>query len=545
MSRTSCLPCALGAALVAVGVLAGAPVPALAQAPSAALPAVPLRTLLVAPPGTRAPASGGVVLQDLPPAMRSEGLREMLQPLLGQPITPAAVEAVVAEINRRLAPAGFYVASVPQQDVTGGTVRIEVRHGRVRSVEVQGPEAVADRAPSVAALRAGAADAAGLDEDLAWLERSLAGRRATARFTPGEAPGDMDVRIDIVEPPRLAVSSGFDNTGNETTGPRRLSAGVQVSQVLAPDDVLGFRLTTDPEFRHSQAAQVTYAVPLAWRHLAAVHLSATRLKAKLPAPLDLRGATETVGLRYEVPLRLRGEITDTLVAGFDYKRSDNNLLFSAMPVTDTVTHIGQFSLAYQALVRDTWGQTFGLLRGTWSPGGLFDRQDDASFDAARAGATARYRILQLQLDRQTPLPLGSWRSVANLQRASANLLGSEQLAAGGIGSVRGFNEGVAFGDDGWLWRNEWRLPPWQPLARPDVFAEFGLFVDAASVRSHVALAGEPPRRRLASAGVSLFLGLPRGLALDLHWGHRLRSDVPGQAAGGDRLHFALSGNWAF
>lgn len=538
---------ALALALAAAWPLAATAQGAQAAAPAtpataSAQPAVPLRTLLVGPASSM-PEGEGIQLHALPAGMDSAGLREQLQALLGQPITPALVEAVLADINRRLQGAGFHVASVPQQDVTGGTVRIELWQGRIAALRVEGPAAVAARAPALAAGNA-LPDPDRIAEDLAWLEKALPGRRATAQFSPGELPGDMAVHVRIVEPPRVSLTAGADNTGSRMTGSHRVNLGLQVNQVLAPDDQLGYRLSADPEFRHTINHSLNYAVPLPTRHILSATLVATRLEGKLPAPFDLRGSSGEAALRYEVPLRLAGAWTDSLVAGFDYKRSNNNLLFSQAPVTDTVTEIGQFSLAYQAAVRDPWGDTSGSARFVWSPGGLFPDQDDAAFDAARPGATARYRIAQLQLQRRTGLPMGAWTSALTLQKADANLLGSEQLGAGGVHTVRGFQEGVAFGDSGWLWRNDWRLPA---LRSPGGgwFAEFGLFVDAAGVRVHRPLPGEPGRRGLAGAGVGVLLGLPGGLTLEAQWGKRLRSDVVSQPEGGSRAHFALSGWWAF
>lgn len=520
---------------------------ALAQSTTGEVPAQPaLRTLLVGPPGAVPGTATGVVLQALPAGVDAEELAARLAPLIGQPVAPAAIESVVAEVNRRLAAAGFYVASVPRQDVSGGLVRIEIWQGRLADVRVEGPAEVAARAPSLAALRAGTVvSPAALDHDMAWLEKSLPGRRAAARFSPGARPGDMDVQVQISEPPRHSVTAGFDNSGTFTTGEHRLTLGLQGNQMLAVDDQLSYRLSVDPDLRHSTSHALSWTLPLAARHLLTVSLNASRLKGRLPAPFDLTGRSEGASVRYEVPLRLTGAWTDSLFASFDYKRSDNNLLFSDTPVNDTVTELGQFTLGYQAAAQDAWGQTRGQVRATASPGKLFSAHTDAAFEPARAGATARYAVLQLQLDRTTPLPLGTWASGLTAQWANANLLGSEQLAAGGSGTVRGFREGATFGDGGWVWRNDWRLPAWQPIEGSALSVEAGLFIDAARLRVHQPLAGERSHRRLASAGLAVQAGLPRGLSVALSWGRRLRSDVVSQARGGDHGHFSLSGYWAF
>lgn len=498
-----------------------------------------LRQLLIAPSGQPADLlADGVHLVGLL-EINTPGLRDLLGSQLGQPLTPQVVQALVTEVNRRLAAAGqgFSVASVPDQDVAQGRLRIVVTQGRLQRLRIEGAADADAIGRQFDSVRGDAPlDAAALDDTLAWLDRALPGRQSQARFSPGEGAGAVVLDLQVKEPARLAFSAGADNTGSAVTGEERISAGAVWSRVMHADDQLQLRLSGNPDFQHARSWQLGYQLGLPWRHVFSVSANGGSIRGRMPEPLALSGSSSGQSLRYEIPLRLSGAWTDGLTLGFDHKRSDNNLLFSETPVTQTVTEIGQFVLSYGAQRPDALGSMRVGATLTLSPGGLFGHQDDAAFGATRAGAKARYQVLQLQLDRSTQLGRMSWQSGLTLQQASTNLLGSEQLAGGGVSSLRGFREGAAYGDSGWVWRNELRLPSWQGPAGLQFTPS--LLADAAALRLHTTQPGEPARRYLGSAGLGLSI-VAQQLSLNLQWARRIKSGLPSQAQGGDRLHVSL------
>ncbi len=63
-------------------------------------------------------------------------------------------------------------------------------------------------------------------------------------------------------------------------------------------------------------------------------------------------------MRYEVPLRAPANMTQSLVAGTDFKESNNNLAFGGVPViSNTYADTAQFVLGYQATYTDPYGST--------------------------------------------------------------------------------------------------------------------------------------------------------------------------------------------
>jgi hemolysin activation/secretion protein len=216
----------------------------------------------------------------------------------------------------------------------------------------------------------------------------------------------------------------------------------------------------------------------------------------------------------------------------EYKVTDNNLLFGGIPVNNNRTDIVQLSLLYSGEVPDALGSNTLGLRLTGSPGGLTGRNKTEHFALSRAFARADYVYGTVDLARTQPLPLGLGLLLSgHAQLADGNLLGSEQLGLGGVSSVRGFNEGIVYGDQGYLLRAELHAPV-VPLERVLSLSALSMpldvlvFYDRGTVGNIDLLPGEPRWNTLESAGVGFRFAVDRHVAVSFDYGWRL-NDFPG------------------
>jgi hypothetical protein len=89
---------------------------------------------------------------------------------------------------------------------------------------------------------------------------------------------------------------------------------------------------------------------------------------------------------------------------FEYKASDNNLLFDGIPVTDNLTEILRMSALSSGGIMDAGGSnTFGLTV-TASPGDLTARNKSPYFRISRSGSRAHHLCGTLDMARTLPLP---------------------------------------------------------------------------------------------------------------------------------------------
>lgn len=476
----------------------------------------------------------GVTIADIP-ALNQPELLAKLNRLIGQPITRDRLHELLAAVNTQLAASGetFSVASLPEQDVSTGRLKVLITRASVGEVRVKnaGDGAFADdHYRSLLRIKPGdvlVADT--LDEEIDWINRSNPYRNAQVMTQPGKQIGQTDLELLVTDRRPYGFSVGYDNNGTRITGRDRFTFTAGWGNVFGLDHQLSYTLNANQNFNKYQSHSLSYVIPLPWHHLLSFSANASHINPELPAPFNQSGISSGFSARYDVPLKKLGAYTHEVNAGFDYKRSNNNLLFSQAPVTNTLTKIYQFNLGYSGTLQDRLGQT--TLHGNWvhSPGGIGNDNEDAAFNASRAGATADYNYWQLGVQRVTRLPQGwIWTINGNFQFADSNLLGSEQLSGGGVNSVRGFAEAIAFGDEGHVIRTELVSPAKQLGQGANTVQLQGLlFYDNAYLSNKHLLPGEASSNRLSSWGVGARASLPHNISVKVDAGKQITADVPG------------------
>jgi len=165
--------------------------------------------------------------------------------------------------------------------------------------------------------------------------------------------------------------------------------------------------------------------------------------------------------------------------------------------------------------------------------------------AGAPGAGGNYTTINAGLAREQKL-FDEWSALLNVngQWSSAPLISNEQLALGGTGGVRGYQQGEIYGDTGWLASFDLRAPSiiagHFPTATGDVPAELrcSWFMDFGQVY----LIDRPTTANLAytqwGTGVSFFLtaGEHFDARLTLAWA---LSDTPTTTAGNAQAYFSV------
>jgi hemolysin activation/secretion protein len=343
---------------------------------------------------------------------------------------------------------------------------------------------------------------------------------------PGDKAGTTVLVLNVQERRPWQVDTGYDNTGSPTTDEDRVYAGLTWGNAFGRGDQLSYRYTADPASEHSQTHSGSYTAFLRQGQTATLYGSWSKIVSELPEPFTQEGHSWQAGARYDLPLKKSAAGWERSL-GFtaDFKYSDNNLEFAAIPVTNNVTHIAQFGASFTTS-RQWATRNLGLTATLYaSPGGLTAYNDDAAFDGSRAGAKADYVYgkLDAQFAQRLPHHL-LWTTTASIQAASGPLLGTEQLNGGGAYAVRGYRESSAFGDDGVMLANELHVSALSLVKGRDQLDPF-VFVDAAWLDTQGPGADSFD---LASAGVGLNYQFDRAFSLRAAYGWTLE-DLPGGA----------------
>jgi len=480
------------------------------------------------------------------PELQTDAFRSRMSKYLGSPVSPASVDSLIRDVvayyeeNDR----PFVVVVSPEQDITAGVLQLVVIEGRVGDVRVLGAKVFPERIyRSAIGLKAGdPISKRRLDNDIEWLNRNPF-REASVHLIPGKSVGTTDVFVRVREREPFRFYAGYDDTGTTVTHDNRVSLGLNWGNVFGLDHQFNYQFIASPDFDTFRAHSATYIAPLPWRHLLTVFGSHADVQGRVPAPFALDGRSQQIGLRYEVPLPKLAAYSHSVIGGLDWKRTNNNLEFGGAAVSATAAEVAQFLISYTGRALDAYGTTSFTASLFHSPGGLTGKNEDINFQALRAFAQAEYTYFNAQLQRITRLPADfSWHTSAEIQFADGNLLGSEQIGAGGYYSARGYDEREANGDEGFLLRNELRTPSFSlgsPMPGKQAQLQLLGFVDYGTVSNRILLPGERRHVNLASAGLGARFSVDQNVTARLDYGWQLKdSGIAGSPRNG-RAHFSL------
>ncbi len=469
------------------------------------------------------------------PLLKSKDFPAVVAPYLGKPMSRNKIQDLEDDIvlycrskNRPLVD-----VILLDQVVDNGVIQLWLLEGKIGKVTVQheGRKWFNDSLIlSQVRLQPGQElDGGKLESDLAWVNRNPF-REVDAQFKQGEKLGQSDMVLQVREQIPVRVYAGYENSGTKFTGEDRLLTGFNWGNVFGLDQQLNYQYTTDTSFNLVKAHSASYVIPLPWRHNLTFFGSYINAKADFGsvAPgTESKGTSYQASMRYEVPLPSVGRYQHALSAGFDFKKSNNSLEFGGGTVSPSDTEIMQFEVGYSAVMPDAWGQTSLGIEGYYSPGGLTGENSDANFNLLRENAKANYVYGRLSMQRATRLPYEfSWILRGTVQVSNARLLPSEQLGVGGYNTVRGYEERLENGDDGWLISNEIRTPALKlgSLLEDPVdfdYLQFLAFVDYGDIHTLDRVPTDPPDDALTSIGGGIRYTVGRHFSARFDYGYEL------------------------
>lgn len=476
--------------------------------------------------------------QGLLPAIDVDGFAGLVTPalqadvgeLLGQPYTPALAVEIQNSVRRALDAAGkpFALLSLAPVDAANRRLIVLIEPARLESKEVVQAKLFAPELYA-ANLRIEPGEEINLTElerDVAFMSKT-GYRSAQLVWAAGEKQGTTKLIIRVNPEKLWDVSANLSNSGTKNTGMSRFGLNAAYGNLWGLGHVVDYGLTTDATARRVVSHSLGYVAPLPWNHTLSLSSNFTSTNPDVPAPLATPGKSSSWKLKYALDLPSSSWLKNQeLALALEHKRSDNTTLFSDVPVTNSLYELRQWLLQYQGQAVDSFGATQIAMDLTFSPGNRGLLNSDANLQTIRADARSRYSIVQVRLQRRFQLPADwSWNSAVKLQKASENLISSEQLSISGSGAVRGYGAGQSGADSGWVWRNDWSHSLYSGDAlnlRGSVFFDMG----SGKERRPTAPDSELHKK---SAGLGLQATFGRW-NLSLEMGKPLKSSGPAEAA---------------
>jgi hemolysin activation/secretion protein len=436
--------------------------------------------------------------------LTNEQLAAAVASFVGHPIDFAGLQNAAIAVATAYRDAGWIVrAYLPQQDVTGGIVTIQIVEARLGSVRFEGEykrtsaarvRRIIEKAQPPGEL----VNADELDRGLLLLN-DLPGVAAAGRLAAGANQAETDLVIAVEDAPLVDGNLIFDDAGARFTGDARLIATGSLNGRAG----LGDR--ADALLLHSEGSdylRVGYSLPAGsrgWR----VGANASRLDYDIAldefAALDAHGSSSSFGLESSYPL-IRSRLTNLyLRVDADSNRFDNKSLgLTTTHYSVRSTTIGAYGNSFDEFHGGgSTAASLSLVQGNVDLAG----SPNAALDAATARTDGGFSKLRFSASRLQALTRRvSLFAGLEGQMASENLDSSEKLYLGGSQGVRAYPEAEAGGSEGLLVKLEART---RLRANLDLTA----FYDWGRIRvnENNDFAGAPDvnRLKLDGAGVSL------------------------------------------
>lgn len=407
---------------------------------------------------------------------------------------------------------GYQTVSVdiPEQNVVGGIVYLQVTEGQVSRLRVTDSRyfslgAIKAKVPELA--EGNVPNMPKMQEQLTALAGESQDRSVVPVLRAGETPGTLEVDLKVKDELPLHGKVEVNAHNSNNTSRLRTLVSMHYDNLWQKFHSVSFMYQTAPEKPEEVEVIVgSYVMPVFDNDkrlaLYAVSSSSNSQVASAGA-LSVIGTGDIYGARLVSPLKTLKDYSHTATLGVDYKdfKEDLNLLGSDTLKTP-ISYL-PFMAQYSGNLRDAESLLSFDVGINFAVRGL--GSDEQQFADKRFLSRSNFIYLTGGADYRHDLPWGM--EVAGRfsgQISDSPLISNEQFAMGGAKTVRGYFESHALADDGVTASLEW----YSPRLVPDDWDEFDrmralLFLDGGKGWIIDALPGNSNEMALASTGVGL------------------------------------------
>ncbi len=429
----------------------------------------------------------------------------------GRCLGVAEIEQILALITRDYILRGYITtrAYLPAQDLSTGILRILVQEGVLEKILLEDGGRNSVRPGNAFPMNEGdLLNLRDIEQGLEQINR-LQSNRATMDIQPGSQPGSsmLVVRNEPTRPYHASFS--LDNQGSESTGKDQQAITLGSDGLLGLNDLL--LLThrqsygTDKQKRYAESSSLTFSVPFGYSTFSYSRSQSSYTSGVSVAgglEISTNGTTATDNLRFDRVMYRDQTSRATLNGGLTLKESKNYLAGQFLAVSSRRLSVFDAGVSWtMGVIGGALTLDMGVSKGLDIAGALKDPEGSPG-SAARAQFTTYKYGYAYRLPFKLSNADWSFSSQLTGQRAADVLYGSEQIAIGGIYSVRGFVKNTLAGDHGYYVRNELSLRHMLPLGDSPLSTRWFVALDQGEVRNRAA--GVPSGRLLGMAyGVSL------------------------------------------
>jgi len=457
-------------------------------------------------------------------------VRELENEYIGKPLTQRTIWDLKDKIANyyRSQNQPLVVVSIPKQELTKCVLQVVVEEAKLGKVTLQGNCYFPSRWFNDA-IRTNPGDPIITKEilaDVAWLNLNPF-RRTDAIFRPGDKPGTTDIELVTIDRWPYRVYMGGDNTGTISTNRNRLFFGFNFGKSVLKDGQISYQFTFAPNWNLFYSHTASARLPLPWRHVWVLWGGYSQVKPDTGIPnMKNRGVSWQVDSRYRIPVFSSPEVMQTFVFGYDFKETNNNILFDGVNIFKANADINQFMLGYEFGYRNSETRLSLVAEIYGNPGGITYANKTRFYELLRFDAQNKYCYFKMAHSFAKKCSYGWITYDMTGQASTSNLLPSEQFTMTGYNAVRGYEERILNLDNAFIFNFALETPHFSP-ARTFGFCKtwdelyFLGFFDYGLGGNHHPDSGEASFRNLASVGPGVRYQIDRYFTARFDYGFQL------------------------
>ena len=426
-------------------------------------------------------------------------------------------------------------AYLPQQDIVGGVVTIQIVEAVFGGADIKGetPKRISQgRILRIFDAQQKTGELLNTDKlDRALLlADDLPGVTVAGSLREGAKDRETLLDLKLGEEPLIVGEAALDNTGARSTGNNRVTANLNFNSPFKQGDLFGANAI---HTEGSDYLRLDGNLPIGsngWR----VGLNGSHLQYNLVASefaaLDAKGTSNTLGLESTFPI-IRSRLKNLYLNISADNKSFNNQSSGA---TTTSYRVNTVTLGFDGNLFDNlWGggansASLSLIDGRLNLNG----SPNQSADASTTQSAGHYDKIRFAATRQQVITENvSFFGALSGQLAHKNLDSSEKFYLGGSGGVRAYPSNEGGGAEGKLLNLElrWRLPQGLNLVG---FYDYGHIT--VNPNNNFAGATALNDYSLKGAGLSVAWQSGKGLNVKAVYAHRLGNNPNPTATGNDQ-----------
>jgi hemolysin activation/secretion protein len=403
------------------------------------------------------------VMIDSAPHLSTAVREQMNSDFSGRCVGVSDIEQMLGAITKDYIQRGYITtrAYLPAQELSTGVLRIQVVEGRIERIVIDDDGAGSIQPSNAFPVRAGdLLNLRDLEQGVDQVNR-LSSNGAELDIKPGDLVGASTVVVHNRPTTPLHATFTLDNQGSQSTGKNQEGLTLIADRMLGLNELVTLThrqsVPNDRESRSAVSDNVSVVVPFGYSTFSAfVSRSTYATQIKAPSGLLLRanGNSGSDGVKLERVMYRDQRSKVTLSAGYTSKKIENYLADQFLSVSSRWLSV--FDLAVGAsttmlggVVSTSLGVSNGLKLG--------GAQNDLP-NLPDGAPHSQFSKLSYALSYYRPFKIGeadlSLSSQLTGQDSRTGLQGSEQIAIGGLYSVRGFSLNSISGDKGYYLRNE-------------------------------------------------------------------------------------------